>query len=728
MKYLFFFLIILVSFSCSNLRNANSIESIYIDNESRLDVEFVSRNFASYCKNQGIQINTKEGGKDQLKIIISDTAQFSGKHNFPAESYYISSSGKNEVSIVAADKRALIYGFQSLAEQLFIQNTSVNKIDLFEKPDYSFRTIKFNLPWNSYREHESLQLHAETLRDLDFWESFLDMMSKNRFNTLTLWSVHPWTYMIRPEKYPEACPFDDKELAKWQNYWHSLFAMASERGIKVFMVNWNIFVSREFSKAHGVAEYSQHLDTHYNGYGDYSELVQQYNKDVVRQVLAEYPELKGIGVSQNERMKGPDVTEEQWQQWIVDTYFDIVHEAQPEREFILRGHTHPAPELTRAAIENNTDKLPSKVWVPLKYNWSHGHAQSQLFYIHGGSDSDVWWNPVPEDYKVIFTIRNEDFFILRWGSPSFIRELVNFNKPNEAVGGFIVGSETYIPATDYITKLGRHKTWDYAFERQWLFYKLWGRLMYNSETPDDIFINAFNRKYDIAYGNELYRAFELASQMPLQLASYFGATWDFTLYSEGFMSGYPPWRGEKWEGHSPLLSVEDIIGANPIDPSWLNVAEYVRFIQQGKDTTDRKTPLEIAKEMKESGSKALEIVDSIEPSNLTLQHEIADIKAWSYLSLYFEKKLRGCIAFEKFRVTKNSEFQDEAVAQLEEALGYWRKLIEVTNPYFDEIPLLHLKDNSISASFEETIDKFSWKALLPFVERDIEYVKNCVPR
>lgn len=724
MKYLIFAVLLSILFSCDRKSEDIDFSSFYIENRSGLEVDYPTEVFVKKMGKQQIKIGAKKEENNQLKIIVSDTSNFAQQFDFGEESFSLKSTGKNEITVAGEDQRGLIYAFQTLYEKLFIEKVAISKLDHFDQPDYPFRSIKFNLPWNSYREHESIQIHSETLRDLEYWESFLNMMSENRFNTLTLWSVHPWTYMIRPEKYPEACPFNDKELADWQNYWHSLFALAKERGIKVFMVNWNIFVSPEFSKAHGIAEYSQHLDTGYNGDGDYSELVQQYNKDVVKQVLAEYPELNGIGVSQNERMKGSDVSEEQWQQWIVDTYFDLAKEARPNGEFILRGHTHPAPELTRTAIENNAHRLPPKVWVPLKYNWSHGHAQSKLFYIHGGSDSDVWWNPMPKDYKVVFTIRNEDFFVLRWGSPLFIRELLDFNKANKAVGGFIIGSETYIPAADYITKRGEHKNWKYAFEKQWLFYKLWGRLMYNSELSDEVFAADFNERYEIESGDKLLEASEMASQMPLQLASYYGATWDFTLYSEGFLSGYRPWRGEKWEGHSPLLSVEDIIGANPIDSLWLNVAEYVQLAQLDEDISKYKTPLQIADELHRSGTKALQIVHGMETSDATLKHEIADIQAWGYLSLYFEEKLLGSVAFEKYRVSKNADFQNEAVGHLEKALVHWDKVIEVTNPYFDEMPLLHLRDNYISSEFEETIENFSWKVLRPYVIRDIEIVKG----
>jgi hypothetical protein len=727
MRHYFISLIpVILLLGCYQNKTIDDFKSLNIVDQSGMDVDYAISSFTDKCiRKHNLHINEDINQENNLRIIIDDTVEYRNEYDFSAESFAIRSTADNEITIIPAGKSACAYAFQSLYEYLFIKSERIRDIELFEKPAFEFRAIKFNLPWNSYREHESLQLHSETLRDLKFWEDFLDMMIKNRFNTLTLWSIHPWTYMVRPEKYPEACPFDDDELRSWQNYWHGLFALAGERGIRVFMINWNIFVSPEFSKAHGVAKYSQHLDYGYNGDGDYSELVQRYNSEVVEQVLMEYPELTGIGVSQNERMKGPDVTEEQWQQWIVDTYFDVVKQARPGGEFIIRGHTHPAPELTRAAIENNTGRLPEKVWVPLKYNWSHGHARPQLFYIHGGSDSDIWWNPLPERYKVVFTIRNEDFFVLRWGSHSFIRELLSFNRPNAAIGGFIIGSETYIPATDYITKPGHHQSWDFAFEKQWLFYTLWGRLMYNPSLENRILTEYFNEKYNTGQEDLLLKAFDLASQMPLKLASYYGATWDFTLYSEGFLSGYRPWRGEKWDNHSPFLSVEDIIGANPIDSSWINVDEYVGLLENDDSIPEGiTTPLDIAEDLESSGREALKLIQSIETDDPTLRHELADIKTWSYLSLYFSEKLKGCIDFELYRKKATEAQKENAVNHLTEALHYWDMIIETTSPYFEEIPLLHFRDNFIEENFTVPVSKFSWENLRDQVQRDISYVKQ----
>ena len=70
-------------------------------------------------------------------------------------------------------------------------------------------------------------------------------------------------------------------------------------------------------------------------------------------------------------------------------------------------------------------------------------------------------------------------FALRWGVADFIRQHIADNTP-DYVGGYFIGSETYIPAKDYFTKPGFSVNWKYAFQRQWLFYKLWGRLLIQS--------------------------------------------------------------------------------------------------------------------------------------------------------------------------------------------------------------------------------------------------------
>ena len=113
------------------------------------------------------------------------------------------------------------------------------------------------------------------------------MMVENRFNAFTLWTMHPFTYMIRPKNFPEASKWTDAEFAEWQHLYREIFRMAKERGLDTYVVFWSIFVSEEFAKAHGVAK--ENFYPHYYVPGDTSEITKRYLRESVTQMLEEYP-------------------------------------------------------------------------------------------------------------------------------------------------------------------------------------------------------------------------------------------------------------------------------------------------------------------------------------------------------------------------------------------------------------------------------------------------------
>jgi hypothetical protein len=656
----------------------------------------------------------------RLVVILSDTLsqQFSFSADFQKiteEGFSIRKISRKKTVLMAKDFTGAMYGLFELAEQLRRGETLSSVKEKSVNPKYLFRAIKFNLPWNSYRVHESLQLHTETVRDLAFWEEFLNMMAENRYNVLTLWNLHPFPYMIKPVNFPEASPFNDEEMKEWQNFWHKLFSMAQDRGIKTFMMNWNIFVSPSFAEQHQVADYClpEMEGKEYYGKGDYSEIVQRYNRECMTQVIDEYPELTGFGISQNERMEGVD--EQVWQNWIVDTYFNAMDSASRKIELILRAHTHPAPELTRTAIEDNAHRL-DKVWVPVKFNWSHAHSTPKLMYIHGGSTSTVLWDPMPKNYKMVYTMRNEDFFVLRWGQSDFVREVLKEND-KDYLGGFKIGSETYIPAKEYITKPGPHLTWKYAFEKQWLFYMIWGRLMYDPSTSDEVFAQAFNEKYKISFGETLMEAHNLADKMPLKLASYYAATWDFTLYSEGFLAGYRSNMPCHYDSISPLISVDELISPVTLDTSYVSIKDYVDGNYAGNDKI---VPPALADGLEKDAMAAIALLDKINTNDPTLIHEMDDIRSWAYLSLYFSEKLRGGLALQQYRKTGNKTKQSESIVCLEKALEHWKMVVNISEKYLDEIPLLHLGDRFNNGGNKRPGSKFSWANFTSEVEYDIE--------
>lgn len=659
--------------------------------------------------------------KEAMVISLSENAAKLGE-----EAYAINSNGKR-ITIIGGGHRGLIYGALSLAEEVRNGGRLEAVKPRNEKPNYTFRAIKFDLPWDTYRHSDALDLHYETCRDLKFWEAFMDMLVENRLNSLTLWNLHPYTFMIRPKNFPEASSFTDAELKEWQVLFKGIFRMAKERALDTYIIPFNIFVSPEFSKAHNVAMDNLHHDFFVKG--DTSELVKRYTRECVTQMLQEYPEITGMGLTLGEGMAG--MTPEEREDWMLETIIEGMRQAGRKLKLIHRipfsstkgslSTTSIETEiLTRKRIEEQgrMDFLIKPILADLKYNWSHAHSTPTLVKVHGGKLYDTYFKPEPEVYKINWTARNEDFFCLRWGVPDFIREHIATNNQGY-VGGYMIGSETYIPAKDYFTKPGIPANWKYAFERQWLFYKLWGRLLYNPQTPDTVFRAEFDHRYG-KEGNSLLEAFSLAGNTPLRLGSLYDFTMDLTLYSEGFMAL------DRKVQRLDYISVDNLIHQLVTDPDYVSVTDFVKTIISGRSFAPNKvTPPLLSEWLERDCREAIRLVNDINTAgNPALPFEVADVKTWAFMGLHFAEKLKGAVALQTYRTKGGEEKKLEAVKHLQKALHYWDEVVRITRPLYKDMPLVHLSEQGGVRSEENKHLTFHWEKLRADVARDVETAKN----
>lgn len=669
--------------------------------------------------------SSSENGKENI-LIISDSLEL----HRSADTYDISTdkivnegyqiinfSDNKKIVIAAGDATGAMYGLQTLTDYFRINNDIYGISPVLENPLFEYRIIKFNLPWSPYRDSPATRIHMETCRDLHFWERFLDMMAENRFNVLSLWNLHPFPYMIRAKNFPEATPFNDQEISEWKSFWQQLFRMAKNRGIQTFIVNWNIVVSPEFAKAYGARQFN-----------DTSELVRRYIRESVTQVINEYPDLTGIGVTLADWMNNfnGDMSARQRENWIEDTFVKGMQQADRKIKFLHRSVLAGSPIEMRRVI--NHAALAEPALVEIKFNWSHGHSTPTLAITHdynSGKIDERFWTPRPRNYNIEWMIRNEDFFILRWGQPDFIRKHIEVND-HPYVNGYFVGSEGYIPALDYSRKISSKKTWQYGFEKQWLFYMLWGRLLYDPDTPDSVFENAFDLRYGKGTGHDLLQAYQLASDMPLKLASFHRSTWDYTLYSEGFLAPRPSDGETFYDDSSDFISVDELIYHETLDPSMISIQDYVKKkVSKEHIPGDMITPVELADTLERHGNQALKFVRNLENSPefkwTSLQSELEDITTWSYLSLYFAQKLRGGIALQMYRKTGAVTKKDEAVDFLKEALNSWQKVVEHTKDRYAPVPYVAIPEDA------KDITAFSWAYFLPQAQHDIDIALSSVP-
>lgn len=645
---------------------------------------------------------------------------------FAFESFFVKQHN-HIINITGGSDRALIYGCLAVAEDLNNGAALKNIQPTNEKAFLPFRAIKYDLPWDTYRHSYALSLHDTTCRDTAYWRAFLDMMAENRFNALTLWNLHPYTFLIKPKNFPEASPWNEEEMKSWQTLFHAIMRMAAERAIDTYIIPFNIFVTPEFAKAHNVA--MDNLQHDYFVRGDTSAIIKQYTRECVTQMLEEYPELTGMGLTLGEGMAG--MTPQQREDWMEETIIEGMKQANRKSKLIHRipfssttgslGITSIETEkLTRNAIEREaaTGFIEPPIWADLKFNWSHAHSTTKLIKVHGGKLYDTYFKPEPKAYTITWTARNEDFFCLRWGVPSFVRDHILSNSQSWC-GGYTIGSETYIPAKDYFSKDSIGITWHYAFERQWLFYKLWERLLYNPMQNDAIFNAEFIRRYG-AQGKQLPEASSLAGSTALRIASDFDCGWDFTLYAEGMMALDAATKNVSY------ISVERLINQPPLDTDYVSIKDYVQQLQTGHNFDKQKTtPLQLAAMLEKDCNKALSLVQNINTkNNKALMYEVADIKTWSYLGLHFAEKIKGGVALQTYRMNGDEKYKHEAVMHLQKALEHWDAIIRITRPLYRDMPLVHLSQQGGEENRDNFYKTFHWEKLRPDVLKDVQIAEQ----
>ncbi len=701
------FLILAVGMFLSGAAHA---ERVFILHEAGTPQEdYAARRLSAALTSAGHTVLPERAGCDRVVRLVVDAKQQT------PEAFAIVPTGQ-DITITGGDRRGLIYGSLTLVEMLGNGAELAHIPATAEKPRLAFRGLKFNLPWETYRPSSALDQHDATVRDLKFWEAFLDMMVENRFNVISLWNLNPYTYMVRPRNFPEASPWTEAEQAEWRQLFSGIFRLAKERGLDTYLVPWNIFVSRQFAEAHGVAR--ENFYPHYYVDGDTSELVRRYVRESVTQVLEEYPDLDGFGISHGEGMGG--MTPLERQEWVDDVLLAGMLNADRRSKLIHRvpfssgktsgpGASTEVESMTRAAMERLGNRFDGPIWVEMKFNWSHAHSTPKLVKVHGGKLGDTYFSPPPTNYKVVWMARNEDFFALRWGVPDFIREHIALNGAADHVGGYFVGSECYIPALDYFTALDASVDWKWAFQRQWLFYKLWGRLLYDPATPDAVFQGEFKRRYG-AKGDHLLQAYALASATQLRLNSLYDTRWDFTLYGEGFLA----LQGET----TKYISVDALISQPTLDPDYVSVADWVEAVQHGEPfAPHRVTPPELADLLERDNREALRLVESVDVgTNASLRYEVADVQTWANLGLHLAAKVRGAVALETFRRTGDVEQKRAAIEHLRRALAAWDEVVRITRPLYRDMRLTHYNHNFFVPNNDNL---FHWARIRAEVAEDV---------
>jgi hypothetical protein len=610
------------------------------------------------------------------------------------------SKASNGYWVLGGDRIGAMYGGIHLGELVKAGMLAEMK-DEDHSPYIAKRGLKFNIPLDirqpslgeNWHESTSPQTNIEHIWDLKFWEEYLDVLARQRYNVLSLWNKHPFPSLVKLPDYPDVAlndVYNMNGLVKKMKHedkialWRKVMDMAWERGIEIYFITWNI-------QTNGVDGKYGITDSHTN------KTTIDYFRKSVKQAFITYPRLAGIGITAGENMGGMD--DDTKEQWLWDTYgqgvMDVKKE-QPNRfiRFIHRDWMTSFDKISGrfAQLEDGFD-MENKYIKARLYSYPTAKFAENDILKRIPKNMSTWWN-----------IRNDDIYNMRWGDPEYVKQFIlSFPKGN-LTAGYLMGSDRYVWARESISK-NQHFPRQLENEKHWYSFLLWGRLGYDPQTSTELLKGLIQYRFPTISSSNLYEAWQSSSKIIPLVNQIHWYIWDYMWWVEGCRSSGVV---NSIKGFHDINSF--IKGKAMPHSGVISIADFV----EGK--TDGTSPIALANSIDQNAKNALNLVNDIkDKNNIELNETIGDIKAQANLGLYYACKIRAAVYLAQYKKAGIEADKNTAVLELENALNHWQNYANTLDAQYNKMVICF---NGL----------FDWHATTEDVRNDINIAKKIIIR
>ena len=592
-------------------------------------------------------------------------------------------------------------------------------------PYLAMRGVKFNIPLDlrtpSYSDmSDAAQANIGEMWSFDFWREYLDALARARYNYVSLWNLHPFPSLVKVPEYPDVAlddvlrstaKFDEDYptiatgmltpamLANTQTlqrltidqkieFWRRVMQYAHERNIDFYIVTWNVFTYGTGGK-YGITDAIDNPVT-----------VDYFRKSVAA-LFRTYPLLRGIGLTTGENMGEADFQAKE--DWAFATYgrgvLDVARE-QPQRQirFIHRQHQTRAQDIARTfapLIEQpNIDFVFS-----FKYAQAHALSSTTQTFHHGYTES---LGPL----KTIWTLRNDDALMFRWGAPDFVREFIE-NIPRAPSQGYYLGSDMWVWGRDVLSRRPAAPR-QLEMDKHWYHWMLWGRLGYDPTLDNERLVAMLAQRFPGIPAKALFDAWQHASMIYPLTTGFHWADFDFQWYIEGCRSRPGPAQTD-----SGFHDVNRFItlGTHPGTGN-IAIPRYVDAVTRG-EALQGTTPLQVAQQLDANADAALAILHKLPtPDAAEAAATLADIRTMAWLGKYYAAKIRGATHLALFRRSGEAEHKEAAIEHLTLAAAHWERYTALAAASYTN-PL-----------WTNRVGIVDWQELTREVHKDIEIARR----
>ena len=627
----------------------------------------------------------------------------------PAEGFTIEKKGK-KITITGNDGPGVIYGVNRLKEYYLMNRSYEGLTTITEAPEMVLRGACVGLqktvylPGHRVYEYPYTPENFPWFYDKALWIKYLDMLAADNMNTVYLWNGHPFASLVKLDDYPFAPEVDDATMQKNQEMFGFLVDEADRRGIRVIQMFYNIILSKPFADHYGLKTQDRNRPI--------TPLISDYTRKSIAAFVQKYPKV-GFLVCLGEAMATieDDVT------WMKETIIPGIKDGlkasgrTDEPPIILRSHDTDGPLVLKESLP-----LYPNIYTMSKYT-----GESLTTYEPGGP-----WGETHRQLAEAAPVHIDNVHILanlepwRWSSPAFTQKTVQaMHSVHHSKGLHLYPQASYWDWPYTADKLADGSR-QLQIDRDWMWYKVWGRYAWNSNRGEDkdYWLQQLSVYYGIKHdaARQILDAYDESGEIAPKLLRRFGITegnrqtlllgmkmselvnpYKYTIYP-GFYESCGP-QGEK-------------------------LIEYVEK-EWKQQAHEGELPLDIVNQCVAHGEKALAAISSVNGVTrhshefLRLQN---DMRCYDLFARSFRAKVLAAQQVLNYKWSKNVEYLEAAVPLLEISMENWRKLAAVTAETYLYANSMQTAQRRIPVGGDNGNFK-TWTDMLPVYEEELEALK-----
>lgn len=673
-------------------------------------VKFAAEQLKTALEKKGYTVTEgKKKPKDGQLVRISEAKDNKG----PKEGFTITSK-KGVIDVLGNDGTGAVYGSRELIDRLENGGSLDNLPETFtDAPEMVLRGAcvgvqkPYLLPGHGVYEYPYTPENFPWFYDKKLWTDYLDMLVANRMNSVYLWNGHPFSSLVKLKDYPFAVEVDDETFKKNEEMFSFLTEEADKRGIFVIQMFYNILLPKPFADHYGLKTQDRNRPI--------TPLISDYTRKSIEAFIEKYPNV-GLLVCLGEAMD----TYEDDVKWFTETIIPGVKDGLKKL-----GRTDEPPLLVRA---HDTDcKMVMDAALPLYKNLYTMHkynGESLTTYEPRGP-----WSEIHRSLSSLGSVHISNVHILanlepwRWSSPDFTQKAVKaMHKVHGANALHLYPQASYWDWPYSADKLPGGKR-ELQLVRDSAWYEGWGRYAWKADRDRNDEIKYWDHRFARTYGlsdeqgAKIRTAFEESGEIAPKLLRRFGITEGNrqTLLLGMFMSQLVnPYKYTIYPGFYESCG-----------PEGEKLIEFVEKEYKGQPHVGE-LPLQITAECIAHGDKAVAAIEEVEGATANAD-ELArvknDMNCYRLFAYVFDRKVKAAREVLNYQYTKDLSYLDKAVPLMEEALDYYRKLVDLTKDTYLYANSMQTSQRRIPIGGDDGKNK-TWIEMLPHYEAELANFKN----